>query len=82
MSRIYLIAITGEMCLYVTGLRFPYNPFVHFKQQYEKVTGFKIKTSNHLEILNTYVKGIYDENQIEYHKLLPRTIEKLQAKNN
>lgn len=80
MNRIYLIAITGEMCCYTAGIRFPYNPFTSFKQQYEKVTGFKIKTNKHLEILESYVKPIYDENEIGYHALLLRTIQKLQAK--
>lgn len=77
MNRLFLVAITGEMCLFTVGLRFPYNPFVQFKKQYELQTGFKIKTRDHLTILRDYVLPIYADNQMEPHKLLPKTIEKL-----
>ena len=82
MNKLFLTAITGECCLYALhGIKPPgYNPFVMLRKQLAN-HGVIIKGRTHLPLL-LEVKRIYEDNNMDYHRLLLKTIEELQERKN
>ena len=75
MNRLFLVAITGECCLFhLHGIR-PrgYNPFTLLRTQLAK-EGIKLKNKR-IETLE-YLKQLYIDNGMEVHKLLPTALAK------
>lgn len=79
MNRLFLVAITGECCLFALHGIKPrgYNPFVLLRKQL-KLAGVDLKTTKHLPILE-YLDQLYVDNDIPRSRILTDTLAKLRA---
>jgi len=77
MNRLFLVAITGECCLFAMhGIKPRYNPFTLLRQEALK-SGVKLP-AKHLPCLEWLQKTFID-NKMEPHRLLKGALEKLQT---
>lgn len=80
MNRLFLTAITGEICLFVMyGIKPRYNPLSLFRQECQK-EGLIVKKGN-LHALGA-IRRLYRDNEIPEHSMLAKAIEFEEKKTN
>jgi len=80
MNRLFLTAVTGEICMYVMhGIKPPYNPISLFVQEAKK-EGLVVKKGK-LHALGA-LRRLYKDNNLKEHALLGKAIEHEEKRTN